>query len=149
MPFVTNPQVLAKLRERLRTLRPNTPARWGMLSAGEMVCHLHDAATSVLARAGGEIGPGRPLLKWVALRSGLPWPKGAPTPAHVDPRRDGTRPGDFVHDRERAIASLEALAAAAPDALPNSHAVFGRMTPEDWWHWGYRHTHHHLRQFGL
>jgi hypothetical protein len=26
---------------------------------------------------------------------------------------------------------------------------FGAMLPKDWQRWGYRHTDHHLRQFGL
>jgi hypothetical protein len=31
----------------------------------------------------------------------------------------------------------------------SSHGAFGPMTPADWHRWAYRHTDHHLRQFGL
>jgi hypothetical protein len=67
----------------------------------------------------------------------------------VDPRREGTKPGEFEADRARAIAGLKALAVAPPDGFPAAHRVFGRMTPRDWQYWGYRHTDHHLRQFGV
>jgi hypothetical protein len=33
------------------------------------------------------------------------------------------------------------------DASASGH--FGAMIPRDWQRWGYRHTDHHLRQFGL
>jgi hypothetical protein len=38
---------------------------------------------------------------------------------------------------------------APPTALPANHAVFGAMTATDWYRWAYRHTDHHLRQFGV
>ena len=67
----------------------------------------------------------------------------------VDPRLDGTRPAAFAADLERAIVSLEALAGADPARLSRHHALFGPMTPGDWYRWAYRHVGHHLRQFGL
>jgi hypothetical protein len=33
--------------------------------------------------------------------------------------------------------------------LPAGHGRFGTMTTRDWHRWAYRHTDHHLRQFGL
>jgi hypothetical protein len=67
----------------------------------------------------------------------------------VDPRRDGSRPAAFELDRERAVAGLRALASATAEVLPASHGHFGAMHRRDWQRWGYRHTDHHLRQFGL
>lgn len=148
MKTIDQPTVLAELTTRLRALRPDTASRWGVMTANEMLCHLGDASASVL-RGGREPGPRRYLYKWIALYSPLRWPRGLRTPASVDPRRDGTRPADFERDRTRAIAGLRALAAATPDALPASHSRFGRMTARDWRRWAFRHTEHHLRQFGL
>ena len=149
MPSIKDPRALSNLEDRLMALRPDTTRRWGTLSPGEVLCHLHDSVASVLARPGGSRSQTRPIRKWVALRSGLPWPHHASTLPHTDPRRDGTRPTDFERDRENAINSLRILATAAPSPLPSSHRVFGNMTPEDWSRWAFRHTDHHLRQFGL
>jgi hypothetical protein len=49
----------------------------------------------------------------------------------------------------RAIAGIDGIAAAAPDALDPAHGLFGTMSLRDWQRWAYRHTDHHLRQFGL
>jgi hypothetical protein len=147
--LIADPRVLEGLVRRLEALTPSTPRRWGTLTAHEMLCHLADASASVLGRPGGAAAPNRRWRKWLALYTALPWPHDIKTPASVDPRRGGSRPGVFQQDRERAIAGLRALAAAPPTALPGSHGHFGGMKPRDWQRWGYRHTDHHLRQFGL
>lgn len=148
MPSVADPAVLSRLEARLLSLRPDSPRRWGSLSAAEVLCHLGDATASVLARPGGDPGRSRPLVRWLALRSPLPWPRGAPTLPRIDPRAGGTRPTDFEADRRRAIEGLRAVAAAAEGELPAAHGRFGAMEPTDWHRWAFRHTDHHLRQFG-
>ena len=153
MRTISDPQTRSALAARLRRVHPDSPRRWGTLTAREMLCHLGDAHESVL---GTRIPPGpppsgvpRPFLKWMVLYAPVPWPKGVKTRPGVNPRIDGTRPGDFEQDRERAIASLEGLAAAPPTALAACHFMFGPMSAHDWYRWAYRHVTHHLRQFGL
>ena len=156
MKSTSNPAVLHELVERLYALEPDSPRKWGTLTPGEMLCHLGDATSSVLKRGATESADptpaaarNHPALKWIALRSPLPWPQGLKTPAAVDPRVGGTKPGDFEADRTRAIAGLRNFAAAPASALARSHGAFGRMSITDWHRWAYRHTDHHLRQFGL
>lgn len=148
MSSVADPAAILRLETRLCALRPDSPRQWGTLSPAEALCHLADGAARVLGRPGGEPGPERTFRKWVAFRSPLPWPRGARTPPEIDPRASGTRPTDFEVDRKRAVEGLRAVAAATGVALPRSHALFGAMTPGDWHRWAYRHTDHHLRQFG-
>ncbi len=149
MRYVTQPEVLDQLVARLRALGPDSRRRWGSLTPGEMLCHLGDAAAGVVNRAETRRLRRRPLVKWVGLYSGIPWPHGVTAPADVDPRADGTRPGDFEEDRRRAIDTLSALAVAPAAAFARNHAIFGAMTPRDWHRWAYRHTDYHLKQFGL
>ena len=153
MRTIADHQILESLVERLRRLRPETPRRWGTLTAGEMLCHLGDAHESVL---GVRVPPGpapsgrpRPFPKWLVLQTPFPLPRGVKTRPGVDPRIDGTRPGDFEHDRERAIRSLQGIATALPTTLAPHHSMFGPMTARDWYRWAYRHVNHHLSQFGL
>jgi hypothetical protein len=149
MRSLASSQTMDGLVRRLERLAHSTQRRWGTLSAGEMLCHLADASASVLSRPGGPAGRPRTLRKWLALYTPLPWPHGLRTPPNVDPRQDGSRPGEFEQDRERAIAGLRALAGAPAEALPARHLHLGAMQQRDWRRWGYRHTDHHLRQFGL
>jgi len=156
MKSIADPTALEHLIERLNGLDPDTPRTWGTLSAGEMLCHLGDATASVLQRGTTEstdpsptATPRHPVLRWIALRSPLPWPQGLKTPASVDPHSGGTKTGDFEADRERAVAGLRTFAAAPASSLAASHGAFGSMTMRDWHRWAYRHTDHHLRQFGV
>ena len=144
---------LAALIARLRALRPGSARRWGTLTAAEMLCHLGDAAESVL---GIRVPPGppassrpRPLLKWFILYAPVPWPKGVKTRPGVDPHREGTRPGEFEHDRARAIRGLVTLASAPAETLSARHFMVGPMSRSDWHRWAYKHVDHHLRQFSL
>jgi hypothetical protein len=138
----------AEILRRLRTIRPDTPARWGRMSAHQMVCHLAD----VCRMAAGEktvspvAGPLPPVvMKWIALYLPLPWPKGIPTRPEIDQLCGGTRPMDFAADLARAERLLDRLTTQSVWA---PHPVFGVMTRADWLRWGYVHTAHHLRQFG-
>lgn len=150
MPNLSDPVVLGFLEVRLGRLQPDTPRRWGDLLPGEMLCHLADSASLVLARPGGPSGPNRPFYKWLVLRSPLPWPKGIRTLPSVDPRREGSRPTAFESDRNRLILGLRQLAAAEAAQLPAWHPVLKTaMSAEDWKAWAWRHADHHLKQFGL
>ncbi len=99
----------------------------------------------------GTVPPNRVALpvKWLMLYSPMPFPKGVETRPGVNPRKDGTRPGDFAADRARMIGSLRALAIAEPGSVAPTHFRFGKMSLRAWHHWAYKHTDHHLRQFGV
>ncbi len=149
---IDDPAALESLIARLRALRPDAERCWGTLDAGEMLCHLGDGNEAVLdwrnkLEGRLEVKP-RPILKWIALYSPLPWSKRAKTDPSVDPRQDGTQPRDFEADRERAIESLRAITAAPAGELAPVHGLFGPMSARDWYRSVYRHVDHHLRQFG-
>jgi hypothetical protein len=150
MKSITDPRVAEELVGRLEALRPDSPRHWGTLTPAEMLCHLGDAAEGVLTRRAPTAQRGNRILRWFALWSGLPWPKGKlQTHARVDPRREGTKPGDFEQDRARVILGVRNLAAAGDGDLAPTHMNFGPMRPADWHRWAWLHIDHHLRQFGL
>jgi hypothetical protein len=149
---LTDPGVLPSLVARLRALRADSPRRWGTMTPHEMLCHLGDSTAMVLrVRPRTKELPlrRRPFVKAIVLWAPIPWPHGITTNPWLNPRIDGTRPSEFERDRERAIAGIEGLAAAAPDTLEPVHGILGTMTARDWQRWAYRHTDYHLRQFGL
>ena len=153
MKTLAEPTVLAQLLDRLARLTPTTSRRWGTLTATEVLCHLGDAGESVL---GLRIPPGSKasakgnrLIKWIALYSHMPWPKGVETRPGINPHKEGTRPGNFDQDRARVVEGLRSLAVAPAAAYPPVHFRFGPITRSEWLRWAYLHVDHHLRQFGL
>ena len=152
MKTVAAPDVLGALVARLDAVSPESTRRWGSLTSHEMLCHLGDATATALGRRprkGAAPAGHRRLLKWIGLWLPIWWPHGwSANPAH-DPKAEGTKPTRFEADRARAIEGLRAVASATEAELTPAYGLFGRMSPEDWRRWAYRHTDHHLRQFGL
>jgi hypothetical protein len=149
---VADPAVRESLAQRLGLLRPETPRRWGILTAHEMLCHLGDAAEMVLRTRPRErpMPPRqRRVMKMIGLWTPMRWPQGWRTNPRNDPRLDGTKPSQFENDRERVIATMRAMGDARPDSVEPMHGTFGRMSLVDWQRWAYKHIDHHLRQFGL
>jgi hypothetical protein len=152
---VADPAVLRLLLARLDALTPGHARRWGTLTAPEMLCHLGDA-TEMALRVRPRERPlplrRRAVVKALGLWTPLRWPRGWRTNPAQDPRLGGTRPTDFAADRERLRRALARLADAPGSRgaeLEPMHGVFGAMSPRDWQRWAYKHTDHHLRQFGL
>ncbi|HEV2149650.1 MAG TPA: DinB family protein [Longimicrobiaceae bacterium] len=152
MKTVADPRVLRSLVERLGRLRSDSERRWGTLTAHEMLCHLGDTTAMVLGtRPKHPPSPVRQrrLVRWLGLWAPVPWPHGWRAAPSNDPKAAGTRPTDFAKDLARAVEGLEGIAAAAPGSLVPAHGFFGTMSVRDWQRWAYRHTEHHLRQFGV
>ena len=151
MKTVGHPVVLRSLIARIDRLRSDSARRWGSLTPHEMLCHLGDASEMVLLtrpRTDSVPHRRRPIVKLLALWSPLRWPHGWATNPMHDPRTLGTRPSEFAKDLARAVAGLDELATGT-GLLEPAHGVFGVMSREDWQRWAYKHTDHHLRQFGL
>jgi hypothetical protein len=145
-----DPATVDELLTRLARLAPTASRQWGTLTPNEMLCHLADSFHSVLGErpsSSAETLLSRTIVKWIALHTSLPWPHGVPTRPEVDPKRGGTRPGDFERDRRAVVDLIRHF--ASPEAKYGRHPGFGAMSRNEWLLWGYGHVDHHLRQFGL
>lgn len=135
---------------KLRTLRPDSVRVWGRMSAHQMVCHLSDGfrmADGEKPVAGTTQGLPAVLMRWIALHTPLPWPRGVKTPSEVDQERGGTCPTEFAADLAELEARISRFASGRNGSRP-AHPIFGRLSESEWLRWGYRHVDHHLRQFG-
>ena len=151
MKTLARPDHLDEILSRLRTVRLHHVARWGRMSAHQMICHLADA----LHVANGErtVTPAtgmvqRTIIKWIALYAPVRWPAGIPTPVEIDQEVGGTRPQEFAVDVARVESLLRRFAEERRATRP-AHPVFGPMSRRAWLRWGYLHADHHFRQFGL
>jgi hypothetical protein len=142
----------ARLLERLRRLRADSPRQWGTMTPNEALCHLSDSFLAVSGRRNASLVDNlftRTLLKWIALHGPGRWPHGVKTRPEVDPKLGGTKPAGFARDLERLEQLIEQFAAPDHDFASFRHPAFGRMSRDDWWRWGWLHVDHHLRQFGV
>lgn len=135
---------------RVGSLTPADRPRWGKMSVHQMICHVSD---SYLCGLGEKPAVSTSnffnltLMKWVALKAPLHWPKGIPTRPEVEQGKSGTPPVDFDGDWELLASSLIRFCNQLCEPTVD-HPTFGPMTRADWWRWGYLHADHHLRQFG-
>ena len=150
---LSNPNDRAELLTRIERVRPDTPRKWGRMTAPQMICHLTDAFRGIMGeRPSPSPAAAFPrwkqrLIKLVAIHSPLPWPHGTPTLPHIDSERGGTRPRAFDADVAELVQAFERFAAGHGTRGP--HFAFGPLSAEEWARWGYRHVDHHLRQFGV
>jgi hypothetical protein len=142
----------AEVLHRLQGVHAGSVARWGRMSAHQMVCHCSDAFSMALGETrvvpvGGLAQ--RTLVKWFALYLPMPWPSGITTSPELDQvRGGGTCPSDFAADVARLVGLVERVAARARGSEWQRHPVFGPLSDAAWLRWGYLHMDHHLRQFG-
>jgi hypothetical protein len=137
--------------ERLAKVQPDVRARWGRMSAHQMLCHLNDAFLAVMGEkyvspASGPLQ--RTVVKWIALYAPFPWPRGLPTRPEMDQLIGGTAPVDFENNKKALVIAIERFSSSERNFEWSPHPIFGNMPDSEWLRWGYLHTDHHLRQFG-
>ena len=134
---------------RLAALTPTSPRRWGSMSVGDMLCHLYESTRMALgelpvkskgARA-FQVFPLKHLLLYV-----VPFPKGAPTAPEL---LQGVPGDDFEADKARLGEVLTRIGLCPHEGPGPEHPLFGPLSRQEWGAATYKHTDHHLRQFGL
>ena len=139
------------LRARVMALTPDSQRQWGRMTVNQMLCTLNDSYLAMMD--GRSVGSrvsffNRTVVRWVAIHSGMTWPKGVKTMPAVDQLQGGTPPVGFEADRATLLASMERFASQTErDVHP--HPIFGPLTTWEWQRWGWLHADHHLRQFGV
>lgn len=147
MRSLFDPADCESLVRRLRSLTPQSTALWGRMTVHQMVCHVADQVRCSL----GDIPtrPRRTLLRNRVARMLLvhlmPWPKGKlPTVREMQT----SAPGEWERDLAATEALLRRAAGREPGAEWPEHPAFGPLSRREWGWLIYKHTDHHLRQFG-
>lgn len=143
-----HPGCRQRILQRVASLEPSTPARWGRMNAPQMVAHLSDQMRLCLGEVTVKVRSGplrRPPLRWAAIYL-LPWPKGriqAPREAFA------TEPATWEADVGRLAEQVKRFAAQDLGGEWPDHVLFGPMRGRDWGVFCHKHFDHHLRQFGV
>jgi len=152
MKRLNNLRDKAEIIRRLEMLGPEARGLWGRMSAHQMICHLKDCFQMALGekkvRSIGNIFH-KTILKWIGLNLPVPVPKARPTLPEIHQELGGTRPVEFGRDFAELVRLIERFANRADGFDAAEHPILGRLSEEEWARWGYLHTDHHLRQFGL
>ena len=76
MKSLASVEVMSEIRVRLKTVRVDDHARWGNMTAKQMMRHLRCAYEMALGDRTVNLAEGFApvLMKWVSLRSGMRWP---------------------------------------------------------------------------
>ena len=150
MGSILNEADRTALTNRLRSLSPSATARWGSMDVTGMLKHLRLAALmnvdeykvpSANKRA-FQLFPLKHLILYV-----FPFPKGAPT-APMLKIDSTTGASSFEEERTALLEILERIGTGLSEGAGPAHPLFG---PLSWREWGvatYKHTDHHLKQFG-
>jgi hypothetical protein len=134
------------LLARIEALRPETPARWGRMTCPQMVVHVTDALalyTGDLSAVGKHTPLRYPPFKQAFVYL-LPIPKNVPTAAVLKARI----PGDWQAETDRLAEAVARFCAQQARAAWPVHPLFGRLSARAYGVLAYKHTDHHLRQFG-
>lgn len=147
MKTMWNERDAQEIRQRLERLEPGARARWGKMDAAQMAVHLTDALKMAL----GEL----PVAsKWLPIRYFplkqliiyvLPFPKGAPTA----PELVGRVPMVWGAELAELATLIDRFASQPAGRAWPEHPAFGPLSRHAWGVLVYRHTDHHLRQFGV
>jgi Protein of unknown function (DUF1569) len=135
------------IRQRIDSVTSTSAARWGRMDAKAMLAHLRQSALMALGDLPVACKSKRMFqvfpIKHVILHV-VPFPKGAPTaPELLVPVE-----GDVDAIRSELVSLVERIGAGPREGDGPVHPLFGRLSFEEWGVATYKHTDHHLRQFG-
>jgi len=139
-----------ELIARLRRVTPASRPRWGTMTAHQMICHLADSFRVTLGEreSSSAATPFRRIVaKRMVLHTDLPLPRGVRATPELSQDAQGTSPSEFAADLGALVRLIER--SVQPNApRPNPHPGFGEITRAEWARFNWRHTDHHLKQFG-
>ncbi len=131
---------------RINLLQAGDPAQWGKMNAWQMLKHctmseeMYQGKKSYKRLFIGRLF-GRMALNGI-LKNEDPMKKNQPT--HPELKITGS--GNFEMERSKWIGLLKSYASFSNPGFV--HPFFGKMTRDEIGKYVYKHTDHHLRQFG-
>ena len=147
MRSILNEHDRSEITDRLRTLSASSTARWGRMDVVAMLQHLRLSSRMTLGelpvasvnKRAFQIFPLKHLILYV-----FPFPKGAPTASELKP----ADPLSFEDERAVVLELLNRIGTGPQEGAGPAHPLFGPLTWREWGVATYKHTNHHLKQFG-
>jgi len=135
-----------ELERRLQSLTATSKSLWGKMNVAQMLHHLN---LTMEAPMGKYKTIGKPVFFMKIFKSVLyndkPFGKSAPTPKDYKIKDSF----NFDIEKQKAFSNLKEIYERGLHASYLPHVFFGNLTNEQWGQHFYKHTDHHLKQFGL
>jgi hypothetical protein len=135
--------------ERVNRLTPSSVRSWGKMTVSQMLAHCSVALEFACGKKPGRRSVFSYLLGHRFKRRFL---SEQALPMHVPTGKDFLikNDPDFDHEKTRLSALIRQFADGGRDKCTEyPHTFFGKMAPEEWSIFMYKHLDHHLRQFGV
>ena len=137
----------AEISSRVRSLSVSSNRKWGSMNVADMLQHLSLSARMTLGELSVpsankrvfQMFPFKHLILYV-----LPFPKGAPTAPLLKPIDAESLEGE----RAAVLELLERIGTGPREGAGPAHPLFGPLSWSEWGVTTYKHTDHHLKQFG-
>ena len=147
MHSILNEKDYAEIDRRLRSLTVSCTRRWGTMDVVGMLQHLSLSARMTLgdlpvvskSKRAFQVFPLKHLILYV-----VPFPKGAPTAPELKPADVAS----FEEERATLLELLKRIGTGPREGAGPAHPLFGPLTWREWGVATYKHTDHHLKQFG-
>ena len=148
MGSILNEADRAEIVSRMQSLSVSSQRRWGTMNVVSMLQHLRLAARMTVGdlavpsanKRAFQMFPLKHLILYV-----FPFPKGAPTAPALKPVDAAT----FEEERAALLELLERIGTGPREGAGPDHPLFGPLTWREWGVATYKHTDHHLKQFGV
>jgi hypothetical protein len=137
----------AAIRQRIGHVTSSSMPRWGQMDAQAMLTHLRLSALMALgelpvackSKRFFQVFPVKHLILHLA-----PFPKGAPTAPELL-ARDASQVEAI---QVELVSLMERIGKGPREGDGPVHPLFGRLSRREWGVATYKHSDHHLRQFG-
>jgi hypothetical protein len=135
-----------ELNNRLQKINVKSTPSWGKMNVVQMLRHLN---LTIEAPLGIYQTKGKPIFFMKLFKSVLyndkPFGKSDPTPKDFKI----TDIFNFEPEKEKALTNLKSIFDKGVNGKYLPHVFFGTITNEQWGMHIYKHTDHHLKQFGV
>jgi hypothetical protein len=148
MKTIFEPAVRKEMIERVNKLTVHTPRVFGKMKPEQALHHINSAFQMYLGEV-SEPYQGNNLKAAVGrfvIFSPIPFPR---EKAQTFPSLLSEATYNIETEKTRFADLLERVAAQSKTAEWPIHPIFGKLTPDQYGKLGYKHTDHHLQQFGV
>jgi hypothetical protein len=138
----------AEIISRINTLNAASKAQWGRMTVGQMLRHCAlceayymgniEVKRSLLGRIFGKMA-----INSILKNEHVPFPKNSAAPAQF---RVTENISHIEEEKQKWLSQIEQYANYNDDYF--THWFFGKMTKEQLGQFVYKHSDHHLKQFG-
>lgn len=137
---------------RVSKIEANVTPLWGTMTANEMLCHIADVLKDAIGmREVKSAVPGilKPFMK-IILLSKKPFRKHLPALKIYKQGNSGlgTRPTNFEYDKAVFKDLVRKAGTQGENYALREHPAAGRLNRDQYGYLLWKHTDHHLRQFG-